>query len=302
MALKKEKVPVTSGNKKGQCSKGDQCTFRHESNDRAQKTDHTAATPSAPSLSRGRSVSKRSIQGNSNRGAILRDPCWYCLKGTCTRSPCEYWHSPECQFYKTETGCKAGDKWLFPHHEVDEQPNKKPEKGYYSHKRRENDDKNAAAIVKTAPQLGCASQDSESLESQRGAESRGNPMQKVLGPIRRVRFTQSTLRQASIREKKGPSLGKINVKNPHQRSPCAMKFEDRSHEETERQQRCARRKAWNLAKNMYKLKENDKATFYSPVEEWVLPTASTKELEEREFVVDSGAGMHMVSKRDFNSV
>ena len=40
------------------------------------------------------------------------------------------------------------------------------------------------------------------------------PMQKVLGPIRRIRLTQSTPRQASIREKKGPSLEKIQVKNP----------------------------------------------------------------------------------------
>ena len=48
-------------------------------------------------------------------------------------------------------------------------------------------------------------------------------------------------------------------------------------------------------------KEKDKATFYSPAEEWVLPAASTKEPEEREFVVDSGASMHMVSKRDLNS-
>ena len=44
-----------------------------------------------------------------------------------------------------------------------------------------------------------------------------------------------------------------------------------------------------LPKNIYKLKEKDKATFYSPAEEWVLPAASTKEPEEREFVVDSGA-------------
>ena len=65
-----------------------------------------------------------------------------------------------------------------------------------------------------------------------------------------------------------------------------MKFEDRSHEETERQQRCARSKAWNLAQNIFKLKEEDKATFHSPAEEWVLPAASTRELEEREFVVD----------------
>ena len=39
---------------KGQCSKGDQCSFRHESNDRAQKPEHTAATLSEPSMSRGR--------------------------------------------------------------------------------------------------------------------------------------------------------------------------------------------------------------------------------------------------------
>ena len=68
-----------------------------------------------------------------------------------------------------------------------------------------------------------------------------------------------------------------------------MKFDDRSHEETERQQRCARSKAWNLAKNIFKFKEKDKAAFYFPAEEWVLPAASTKEPEEREFVVDSGA-------------
>ena len=126
-------------------------------------------------------------------------------------------------------------------------------------------------------------------------------MQKVLGPIRRVRFTKSTPRHASIQEKKGPSLGKINVKVPHQKSPYALKFEDRSHEETERQQRCARSKAWNLAKNMYKLKEKDKAAFPLPLREVVMPVTSMKEPEENELVVDSGASMHTVTKKDRNS-
>ena len=94
-------------------------------------------------------------------------------------------------------------------------------------------------------------------------------MQKVLGLIRIVRFTQSTLRQANIGEKKGPSVGQIQVKHPHQRSP--MEFEDRSHEKTERQERCARSNAWNLAKNIYKFKEKDNAAFYSLAEEWILP-------------------------------
>ena len=45
----------------------------------------------------------------------------------------------------------------------------------------------------------------------------------------------------------------------------------------------------------------DKAAFHFPAEKWVLPAASIKEPEEREFVVDSGASMHMVSKKDLNS-
>ena len=98
----------------------------------------------------------------------------------------------------------------------------------------------------------------------------------VLGPIRRVRFTTATLRQAKPRENKGPSLGIIQVKTSHQRSPYAVKFEDRSQEETERQERCA-------------------------TDVWMMPAASKMKPEDREFVVDVGASMHMVSKKDLNS-
>ena len=79
-----------------------------------------------------------------------------------------------------------------------------------------------------------------------------------------------------------------------------MKFEDRSQEETERQERCARGDVWELARQNYKLKERKKATFFSPTDEWILPAASTIKREDREFVVDSGARMHMVSKKDLN--
>ena len=62
--VERKKVFVTSGKKKASVRKGDQCSFRHESDDRAQKPEHNAATPSEPSVSRGRSVSKkRSIRG-----------------------------------------------------------------------------------------------------------------------------------------------------------------------------------------------------------------------------------------------
>ena len=80
-----------------------------------------------------------------------------------------------------------------------------------------------------------------------------------------------------------------------------MKFEDRCHEATERQEPCAGSKAWNIAKNICKLKEKDQVSLCSPTEEWVLSAASTEEPEDREFVVDSGVSVHMVGKRDLNS-
>ena len=61
-----------------------------------------------------------------------------------------------------------------------------------------------------------------------------------------------------------------------------MKFADRSHEETEKQQRCARSKAWNLAKNICKLKEKDKATFCSPEEELGTPGCINKRGRRKE--------------------
>ena len=53
--------------------------------------------------------------------------------------------------------------------------------------------------------------------------------------------------------------------------------------------------------NIYKLEEKDKATFHSLTNEWIVRAASTTKLEEREFVVDSGASVHMVSKKDLNA-
>ena len=61
----------------------------------------------------------------------------------------------------------------------------------------------------------------------------------------------------------------------------------------------AREAAWRLAKSVLKLKEHERATFFSPSEHRCLP-ASTLKLEEREFVVDSGASMHMISKKDLS--
>ena len=73
------------------------------------------------------------------------------------------------------------------------------------------------------------------------------------------------------------------------------------HEETLHQERCARGVARNLAKIIYKLKNADKATFYTPIEARAMPATTSKSPEEREFAVDSGASMHMLSKKDLRS-
>ena len=117
-------------------------------------------------------------------------------------------------------------------------------------------------------------------------------------PIQRVKFTKAIARHTKIRDK-NPSLGCICPGEPHERSPNAPTFEDRSQEETEWQEQGAREAAWRLAKSELKLKERERATFFSPSENRCLP-ASTLQPEEREFVVDSGASMHMISKKDLN--
>ena len=101
-----------------------------------------------------------------------------------------------------------------------------------------------------------------------------------------------------IRDRKGPSRGVIPKCEPHERNPCAPRIEERTQGATLHQERCARGVAWDLAKHIYKLKNTDKATFYPPVEARAAPAPTSKSPEEREFVVDSGATMHMLSKQD----
>ena len=115
----------------------------------------------------------KEARGRSQTGRIIRQPCRYYLKGTCARSLCEYWHPPERQFYKTESGCEAGDKCLFPQYKIEEQPSEKPKKSC-NPQNGKSDDKGAVAIVRTVPQLGCVSQDSAIRTSEK-REVSGKP-------------------------------------------------------------------------------------------------------------------------------
>ena len=94
-----------------------------------QKPTPKTAPPTEPPTQRGRSASrKKNLRGRSPTGKFARQPCKDNLKGICTKSPCDYWHPPEYQFYKSETGCKFGDKCSFAQRQVEFQPSKKPKK------------------------------------------------------------------------------------------------------------------------------------------------------------------------------
>ena len=177
-------------------------------------------------------------------------------------------------FYKTENGCRSGEKCSCAHRQVDEQPTKKSKK---------NDDKSALAMLKKgdwhergpvtdqshdrsgqpdkrgdkklerrssqrrssdARQLGCVFQDMKPPKLT-SILRKSSDMQK---PIQRVKFTKAVARHAYIRDQ-NPSLGYICPGEPHQR-PNAPKFEDRSQEETELQEQGAREAAWKLAKSV----------------------------------------------------
>ena len=100
------------------------------------------------------------------------------------------------------------------------------------------------------------------MEPSKSILRKGTDMPK---PIQRVKFTKDIARHTKIRDQ-NPSLGIICPGDPLQRVPYAPKFEDRSQEETEWQERCAREAAWRLAKSILKLKEKDKTAFFSPSE------------------------------------
>ena len=118
-------------------------------------------------------------------------------------------------------------------------------------------------------QFGCVFQD---MKPPKSVLRKSSDMQK---PISRVKFTKAIARHTQIRDQ-NPSLGLICPGEPHQRRSNAPKFEDRSQEETEWQEQGAREAAWKLANNVLNLKEQDKATFFSPSENWCLPASNLK--------------------------
>ena len=123
-----------------------------------------------------------------------------------------------------------------------------------------------SAYSSSTRQLGYVFQDMEPPKS----SSILRKSSDIRKPIRCVQFTKAVLRHANIRDQ-NPSLGMTCPGDPHQRNTNAPKFEDRSQEETERQARYAREPAWRLVRCILKLKQKNRAAFFSPSENRCLP-------------------------------
>ena len=123
----------------GQCTEGDNCSFRHDDNKRAKMTQPNPSPSSFMQQNERKPSRTRSPRGKSPSGRMSRWPCKDYLRGTCNNSFCEKWHPPECLYYKTKSGCRFGEKCSFAHRQVDEQPSKRSKK---------NDDQSAVAMLK----------------------------------------------------------------------------------------------------------------------------------------------------------
>ena len=223
----------------GQCVKGDNCNFRHDMDKRGKSTQ---PNPSPNSFMRqnGRNASRtRSPRGRSQSGRMSRWPCKDYLKRTCTNSFCGKWHPSACLFNKSKSVCKFGEKCSYAHRQVEEQPSKRSKK---------NGDSSAVAMLKITRQLGCVFHGYGAAEvfidfTEELRHTETNRMCKI-------HKSRCTSRWHSRPKSFGPG-------EPFQRNPNAPKFEDRSQEQTEWQERCAREAAWRLAKSVLKLKEKN---------------------------------------------
>ena len=125
-------------------SEGDCCSFRHD--DKRGKVAQPNPSPNSFMQQNVKNASRtRSPRGRSPSWKMARLPCKDYLEGTCTTPLCGKWHPPECLFYKSESGCRFGEKCSYAHRQVDEQP---------SERSRKNGDKSAVAMLKSARQVG----------------------------------------------------------------------------------------------------------------------------------------------------
>ena len=295
----------------GSFSKGDSCSFLHShasgnrettaeevgnargsglnpavKNDEQRRKGKEQASSSVPT-GKGQTDVKSSTSPEASPATRAKIPCLW-EEARCKRSSCEFRNPPVCRDYKSGNRCICGSNCLYRHAGGEEKPSKQSKK---------ESTQGAVAILKQKMVQGCVSQNSGPKKSI--LRKAGQTRYKASAG-HTIKFSGRTWYEIQIRERKGTSRGVVQKGEPHERNPCAPKFEERTPEETSRQEECARKAARDLARKIHKLKAEDKATFYSLVE-MKASVCVSRNTEERMFVVESGASMHMLSKKDLSS-
>ena len=86
----------------GQCSKGNNCSFRHDVNKREKMTQRNPSPNSFMRQSERKPSRTRSPRGKSPSARMSRWHCQDYLTETCNNSFCDKWHPPECLFLQGE--------------------------------------------------------------------------------------------------------------------------------------------------------------------------------------------------------
>ena len=212
--------------------KGDNCSFRHDITKRGKPTQPNPSLRSSTRQSVKNASRTRSPRGRSPSGRMSRLPCKDYLKGICTTPFCEKWHPPECLFYKSENdlGKSALMRIARLMNSLAKSFKRMVTKVQWLCSKLHD---NWVAYFKIWSR--------RSLHLSCGRAQTYWCQSDVFNSLKPwyVMLTFET-------------LGMIFPGDPHQRNPNAPNFEDRSQEETEWQERCAREAAWSLAKNIKK--------------------------------------------------
>ena len=202
------------------------------------------------------------------------------LNGMRTDPSCDYWHPPVCQKYRTSVTIVCLDILRLVDGPVKSQRNV-VERDQLSYWRSSYNWVVYPKIVLQESRLFGNLENRDQMTPPNPPRARGTTWKFGKERIHRKELRKSVNLETAVR-------GRQNSSEEHMKK-------------TLQQERCVRRDAKDLTNNVYMLKNKEKATFCSPNEAWVMLAPSSKKPEEREFVVDSGASMHMLSKNHWSS-
>ena len=306
----------------GHCVKGDNCSFRHDINKRWKITASNPSPNSFMQQNERTSSRTRSFRGRSPSGRMSR---WLHQRNLQQFILWKVGTPPECLFCRIKSGLSVWGKSARMHIvRLMNSRLKGPKrmttkvqwlcwKGVIGKKvygnllstmlkvkigqgdlMKKSNDKRGSSQCRSsnARQLGGVFQD---MTPPKLILRKCTDMHK---PIQRVKFTKAVARHTKIRDKilRSDTFVKVNLMSA---APTLPNLTIGLKRRRNGKSMVPREVAWKLVKSVFHLKEWERATFFSPSENRCLP-ASNRKPEEREFVVDSGASMHMISKKDLS--